>query len=276
MSSFSMGEAWAAGRAAVTDNGPTIAIYTAMATIIPILVFSIFPETSTRTFLAMTLNNNVYYSDETPRTIAGLFVIASFAFGTILFGCWSAVLAASRDGLIIELMNGAVANLLSMIVATGVYVAMLVPVAIIVGVIFAASGGGNGPPTVLVQIVPTLMMIPMLWLNARLCLAGPAMVDSGSINPFAGLAQSWRLTAPCQWRVLFYLLIFQIISYAALIGIFAGATALILGSDGTSWHDYGVTAAWMVFLAMTFLTLIILPVGIYRTVRPQSRIDIFE
>ena len=282
-SDFKLADALSIGFRSLSANPRIILPYLALAVILPFMVFSFFPQASMRNFLALTVNSSTYLVDGSPWTILSIFLVAGFTIAAVLFAAWQALLAESRDGMVGELMFGFVAALLSMLVAVMIYLVWSILIALVIGAVsgFYAVGASAGEPVDPQQVGATtlilvlLLSIPLLWLNARLSLAGPAMAASGSINPFAGLAQSWRMTAPAQWRILFYLLAFQILGLALVVGVFVGTTALIVGSDGTGWHDRAVTGAWLITTLALVALFVAVPLGLYRALRSEVDSDVF-
>lgn len=283
-SAFKLTDALSIGFGTLTANPRIVLPYLALAAILPFMVFGFFPQASMRNFLALTVNPGTYLADGSPLTIVSIFLVAGFTIAAVLFAAWQALLSESRDGMVGELMYGFVAALLSMLVAVVIYILWSVlftiafgAVGAFMGISLALTDPGNAARLGAVTIMVTLaLMLPLLWLNARLCLAGPAMAASGSINPFAGLAQSWRMTGPAQWRILFYLLAFQILGFALVIGVFAGTTALIVASDGTSWHDRAVTGAWLLTTLALVALFIAVPLGLYRALRSDVDVTVFD
>lgn len=282
-SEFRLADALSIGFRTLTANPRIVLPYLALSAILPFFVFSAFPQASMRNFLALSVNPGTYLVDGSPLTIISIFLVAGFSIAAMLFAAWQALLAESRDGLVGEIMYGVVAALLALLVAMVIYMAWSIVITLVMGAVggFYAVGASAGAPVNPQQVGLTvislmlLLYLPMLWLNARLCLAGPAMASTGSINPFSGLAQSWRATGRAQWRILFYLLAFQILGFALLVGVFAGTTALIVGSDGTGWHDTVVTVAWLVTTVIIVSLYIAVPLGLWRALQSEVDSDIF-
>ncbi len=275
---FKLADALSIGFRSLSANPRIVLPYLALAVILPFMVFSLFPQASMRNFLALTVNPGTYLVDGSPLTILSIFLVAGLSIAAVLFAAWQALLAESRDGMVGEMMYGVVAALLSMAVAVAIYLSWSVPLGLVMGLVFntaAASQALDIFRLELFWIAVIIFLLPLLWINARLCLAGPAMAASGSINPFGGLAQSWRMTAPVQWRILFYLLAFQILGFMLFVGVFVGTTALIVGSDGTGWHDRAVTGAWLLTVLALVALFVAVPLGLYRALRSEVDSDVF-
>lgn len=282
-SEFRLADALSIGFRTLTANPRIVLPYLALSAILPFFVFSAFPQASMRNFLALSVNPGTYLVDGSPLTILSIFLVAGFTIAAMLFAAWQALLAESRDGMVGEIMYGVVAALLSLLVAVIVYLVWSVLLAVAMGAVggFYAVGASVGDPVnpqqagLTALVLMLLLSLPMLWLNARLCLAGPAMAATGSINPFAGLAQSWRATGRAQWRILFYLLAFQILGFALVVGVFVGTTALIVGSDGTGWHDTLVTVSWLLTTIIIFSLYIAVPLGLWRALQSDVDSEVF-
>ena len=278
-SDFKLADALSIGFRSLSGNPRIVLPYLAMAVILPFMVFGFFPQASMRNFLALTVNQGTYLVDGSPLTILSIFLVAGFTIAAVLFAAWQALLSESRDGMVGELMYGFVAALLAMVVAVviyGIWSSLLAfPIVVAARLSMAGITADEGQIGLAAVALMMLLSPTLLWLNARLCLAGPAMAVSGSINPFAGLTQSWRMTAPVQWRILFYLLAFQILGLALVVGVFVGTTALIVGSDGTGWHDRAVTGAWLMTTLALVALFIAVPLGLYRALRSEVDSDVF-
>lgn len=283
-SDFRIIDALSIGLRSLTANPRILLPYLALSVILPFMVFSFFPQASMRNFLALLANSNTYLVDGSPLTILSIFLVAGFTIAAVLFACWQALLADSRDGIVGELMYGFVAALLSLLVALVIYLVWsvllsfaLVTLGAAMGASLAVTDPGSAPRLGAAMLASMLLLsLPMLWLNARLCLAGPAMASTGSINPFTGLARSWQATAPAQWRIVFTLLLLQIVGLILFSAIFAGTTALIIGSDGTSWHDWVVTLAWLLTTALFFCLYVAVPIGLWRSLQPTVDSEVFS
>lgn len=282
-SEFTIAGAMGAGVRTLTANPRIVLPYLALAVLLPFLVFGAFPQASMRTFLALALNPGTYLVDGSPLTIASIFFVAAMTMAAMLFACWHALLAQSRDGFVGEIMYGIVASLLSMLVAAGIWLVWTVVCSFTIGIALGFSGAGIDAMTAETVALAgkvalgaiLLLSLPMLWLNARLCLSGPAMAAASSINPFAGLARSWQATAHAQWRILLYLLALQIAGTILFVAMFALTTSLIMAGDGTGWHDWAVSALWALFLAISFAMQIAVPTGLWRALNPAIDSEIF-
>lgn len=154
----------------------------------------------------------------------------------------------------------------------------IVLVIIFVMVVFGVAGGGVGAFTdpananlggvMIAALIGAYLVaiIGILWLQGRLMAAGPIMADRRLANPFSAIAESWRLSAPAHWRILGFLIVFTIVSYAIFF-ILALIGGIVVAAVGEESGEGGIAA--MIVLAITaylpFLMLwISISPGIYR------------
>jgi hypothetical protein len=144
----------------------------------------------------------------------------------------------------------------------------------------------NLAPALVARISPALAMtdsawlVGMLvaltlisWLAVRLSCTAAAMADHMRFNPFFGIAMSWRMTAPAQWRIMAFLATVGLALCLAVAGL-----ALIFGIGIVSRFQPGGippeigTALWIAgviaAIPLAFLTVLV-PAGIYRELRPR-------
>lgn len=285
MSDFSISGAWNHGTAILAADKRTTFGYLGLALLIPFLIFSIHDASNFRTFYALVVSSGVSVASAgTPWTIVSLFVLSAIGMGSIVLAAWNAMLAPSRDGPVGEIMYGLVAGLICAFVGLVIYIALSIPFALLLlAITYAVNGGGNipgenlyvaiGAMTVGIQIASTLTFT---WLCARLCLAGPAMASAGSLNPFAALATSWRLTGRAQWRIFFVMLAAQIVAFLLFVGIIALGTVLIEGTYDFGWQDSVISLAWVAVEAILVLMLMVVPMGLYRELAPSTDTSVFE
>ena len=284
MSDFSISGAWNHGTAILAADKRTTLGYLGLALLIPFLIFSIHDGSNFRTFYALVVSSGVSVASAgTPWTILSLFVISAVAMGSIVLAAWNAMLSASRDGPVGEIMYGLVAGLICAFVGLVIYIALSIPFAVAQsGVVFAAgaasqsdrsTGIGLGLTVVIVQFAS---LLSFTWLCSRLCLAGPAMASAGSLNPFAALATSWRLTGRAQWHIFFVMLVAQIVALLLLVGIIALGTVLVEGTYDFGWQDSVISLVWVAVEAILVLMLLVVPMGLYRELAPSTDTSMFE
>lgn len=86
---------------------------------------------------------------------------------------------------------------------------------LVVGVLAALGGGGEGTIMALVGLLYVFLLIFFLYAFARLCVTLPVIVLERQLNPWTALVRSWRLTKPRAWAIVgFFFLLF--IAYMVL------------------------------------------------------------
>lgn len=284
MRGISMRNAWNQGVALLFGDWKTAATYLVLALLIPFLLFSIHDGSNFRTFFALATDWRVMTASAgTPWTILSLFLFSTIAYVGVSFAWWNAVLPASRDGVIGEVMYGLVAALISTIVAVVIYLLINLPIAFVT-VFVVGFMSGFGPGSVAVATTGSLgllllnfaQLLLLLWVAARLSMTGPAMAATGSLNPFPALARSWRLTGQAQWRIFFYLLLFQVIGFIALIVFVSAAAGLITGTYDFGWQDRVITLGWMLTELVLIALFLIVSGGLYRELANDTDVSAFE
>lgn len=272
-----MRRAWTLGVDSLFADKKLAATYLAMAIIIPFLFFSVHDLSNFRAFYALATDSRVYVaSDGTVWTIFSLFLFSLIALNAVALAAWNAMLASSRDGVIGEVMYGLIAGIINFAVAFVIYVAINLPFSMI-NLVVGMAAGGNIPVTLSVMAAVGLANLALLlWLNARLSMTGPVMAAAGSLNPFPAMVESWRMTAPAQWRVIALLLLCQLAGLFALTLFLTGAVLLIQGTYDFGWQDRVITVAWMlVELALATLFLIV-STGLYLELADTVDAAVFE
>jgi hypothetical protein len=104
----------------------------------------------------------------------------------------------------------------------------------------------------------------LLWLTARLSCTAAIMADRARFGPLSSIAESWRLTAPAQWRIMALLALaglFWCLVSAAVIAVYGSGMISGLFS-GAWWIGRAVVGVPFAILA------VLVPAGIYRELRP--------
>lgn len=126
-------------------------------------------------------------------------------------------------------------------------------------------GGG-----VFIMLAVTLIIF---WLTARLSCTTAAMAQRGTYNPLTGMAESWRLTAANQWRILGYLSLLGLLMLIVLfvIGGVVGASMMSSMQSGTvPTPGAGTMVGSMVMGALFLYFSVMVPAGIYRELVPSA------
>ena len=139
--------------------------------------------------------------------------------------------------------------------------------------LFGASFGASdalpwaGAAAGMVGLVGLLLVALLFWLTARFSCATSIMADRKSLNFFGAMSESWRLTAPHQWRILAYLALLGVLAGIGLVVISGVAGVSMMGSVANGGApEMGVTAIIMSLLfgiPLAYLTVLV-PAGIYR------------
>lgn len=133
------------------------------------------------------------------------------------------------------------------------------------GAMFGGTGAGpSGALLIGMIVIYFLVMVAMFWLQGRLMIAGPVMADRKLTNPFTAIGESWRLSAPSQWKILGFLIVFLIATYLILLllVLLSGAIGGSLGKDSTAGAVTMVVMAIIVYVPFLMLWMS-LPAGIY-------------
>jgi hypothetical protein len=168
----------------------------------------------------------------------------SFIFYAVMFGAMNRAVLKSEDHAFgylrvgpDELRQLAVLLILS-VCGFAVYMAVIVVMAILLGIVAAAVAAiaGLGPDTLSLIIVPVLVVGVVslfLWLGARLSLAPAQTLATGKINPFG----SWALTRGMVWPILgVYALVWVLAGVImAAIVVISAAAAAAMGVKGDAF-----------------------------------------
>lgn len=172
-----------------------------------------------------------------------------------------------------------------MLALTVIYIATLILmyiVLLIVGLfafaLFGASGmsleslsngsvsGGLMAFGILIYLAIVLFF---LWFFGRLSVAGPVMAAQRSSNPFAALAESWKLTAASQWTIVGFNLLMAILMVALLFVVNLLFSAIMGGSIVGM-----LVLALLVYVPILLLS-VSMPAGVYRCVATKGGSDVF-
>ncbi|KTE02817.1 hypothetical protein [Sphingopyxis sp. H115] len=246
--------------------------YTVLGVLFPYLLLSSEPIFNLRTIIALMVNSyGTYVSGSITGPLYLLGIVSVIVAGAML-AAWNAILAEIREGYISEIMYGMVAGAAYLIVLMLIYVGLGVlvslPILLTIGIAeWNAMAGGA------VDIAYRLVLMLLgTWIEARLCLTGAAMAAHGRLNPFAAIAESWRLTGPAQWRLVGLYFAIGIVFGLALGGLILLHGAVIwqnAQAPGTAL-EIAMSFAWVLLFAAYFLAKIFVPAGLYRASRPAA------
>jgi hypothetical protein len=156
------------------------------------------------------------------------------------------------------------------------YIALVI-VMVVLGLIFAALGGGAAftpaafqsgavgvGALIAIGIAYIGFIVAIMWFQARLSVAGPVMAAGRLVNPVTGIAESWRLTGPSQWRI---------VGFSLVIAIVTAIAAFVVAWLVEKVAGQGV-AALIITAALVYLPALIvwiaIPPAIYREIVPGA------
>lgn len=155
------------------------------------------------------------------------------------------------------------------IVMIAAVVMLLLAFAMIVGTATGSVGaaatmvGGDGSITVLLLVLSGVLF----WLAARFSCATSIMADRGSLNIFAAIRDSWRMTLDDQAAITRYLFLIGAVLAACLIGLAIalgeGRGAIPRGGVGYTFDLATMIPRVGLAVPLAFLTVMV-PAGIYR------------
>jgi hypothetical protein len=224
--------------------------------------------------------------------IGGLAIIAGL-LGYVLqtgsyYASWRMGLAPGQESLGSAISYGMVASLPVLLVTIG----FILVFGILFGIIFGASflpmlmggaaGADNFNPAMglgILLAIPVFLFL-MLWLAARLCCMAPVMAANRSYNPLTAIAESWRMTAASQWKLMGYFVLIGIIIviismiFAMIAGVSMLAGGAAGGELGTGSMVTFMVVGSLVSIPLAYLSVAI-PAGIFRALGGGNNSDVF-
>lgn len=169
-----------------------------------------------------------------------------------------------------------------------VFIAFILVFGIAIGVLFGgamipalmggdASAAGVAGTAGIVLLAMPLILAFGLWLSARFCVMGPIMAAGRSYNPIPALAESWRMTAASQWKLMGYFFLLAIVLgiLSLIVGLVFGVSALAGGSQPGAGSLVLLTIVGaLVGIPLAYLYVGV-PVGIYKALGGDNASDIF-
>ena len=180
---------------------------------------------------------------------------------------FSDVLAPLVTLILLALLAAAFAPLLAGLMGVGAAVALILMM------IYGAATGNVGLAATMVGgsgfvvVLLILFCAALLWLAARLSCTTAVMASRRSFNPFAALAESWRLTWESQFQIMAYLALVGLASLVLLFAVSAGVgMAMVAGGGPATGMDAALGGIFVAILSIPFAYLAVLvPGGIHRT-----------
>lgn len=219
--------------------------------------------------------------------ISGLAILAAL-IGYILqsgsyFASWRMGLEPGEETIGSALGYGLVAALPVLLVSLG----FLLLIGILAGMVFGAAlfpmllgnssqAMSTGTAGLVLLALPVFLAL-LLWLAARFCCMGPVMAASRSLNPLTALAESWRMTAASQWKLMgyFVLIFIVVIILSMIVGMVAGVSMLASGGSVTGLSTGALIIGALLSIPTAYLTVAV-PAGIYQALRGTNAGEVFS
>lgn len=165
------------------------------------------------------------------------------------------------------ILMAALYSLMMAAMTVGMFLMLLIVMA------FGASMGAANPALAMAGqgalgvLIIMIVVALMFWVTARFSCTTSVMADRKSFNLFAGLAESWRLTGPSQFRIMAYLALLGILLCVVLVVVVMVLGATMMGSMSSGEvPNMGMGAVIMMLIVsipFAYLTTLV-PAGIYR------------
>jgi hypothetical protein len=264
-----IGRGLAEARALAATHKAMLAVYVGIGVVIPFLLLSSEPLFSLRAILTILGNPGLQFGGSIAGPLYLLAIVGAIVAGAML-AAWSGLLAEMREGYVAEIMYGMVAGFAyfacNLMVSVVTWVIMIVPIALLGGLMEWQTLGGG----LFSLIYQLLLAAAGFWLAIRMCLAGAIMGGRGKLEPIGAFVESWRRTRTAQWRLVgFYLL------YGLPFGILGGGLmamhlTTIMNNAPGSPVETAMSFGWVVLFALYFLGQILIPAGLYRASEPAA------
>ncbi|MBA4748628.1 MAG: hypothetical protein H2056_07945 [Sphingopyxis sp.] len=139
----------------------------------------------------------------------------------------------------------------------------------------ASAAGAAGAAGMVLLALPLIVAFG-LWLSARFCVMGPIMAAGRSYNPLPALAESWRMTAASQWKLMGYFLLLIIVAMVlgVVLSLVFGVSLLAGGGAGAGSVVLLTIMSALIGIPIAYLYVGI-PVGIYKALGGDNASDIF-
>jgi hypothetical protein len=279
MSNFSIGEAWAQCTAFISAHLKMIAIYVAAGVLIPQLLNLLLLGGAASQAMDMQAMMQGGGNPLAAFSALGAGFILISIVGNIIQS--TTTFAALRHGM----TNGSEAPQEALTFGVGAAVLSLlatiaigIVAVIVLGLLFAAIAAiGSGALTFLALLA---FAVAAIWFFARISVTGPAMADARNINPLYGLATSWRLTGPAQWKIFAYFLLLGVVAFVIvlLLGLVLGASfgPMMMGGGAPGGGGFLTLVIFSVLISIPLTILTVgIQAGIYRVLVPANAGQIF-
>lgn len=199
------------------------------------------------------------------------------------FASWRMGLEPGEETIGSALGYGLVAALPVLLVSLG----FLLLIGILAGMVFGAAlfpmllgnssqAMSTGTAGLVLLALPVFLAL-LLWLAARFCCMGPVMAASRSLNPLSALAESWRMTAASQWKLMgyFVLIFIVVIILSMIVGMVAGVSMLASGGSVTGLSTGALIIGALLSIPTAYLTVAV-PAGIYQALGGTNAGEVFS
>ncbi|HEX8480601.1 MAG TPA: hypothetical protein VF650_01710 [Allosphingosinicella sp.] len=193
-------------------------------------------------------------------------IVMTLVIGLAMQGGGAMVVLALLFAIPVLILAAALYSVIMAAMAVAMFLMLLIVLA------FGASMGAANPALAmagagsLVWLIGLAISALLFWLTARFSCTTSVMADRKSFNLIAGLAESWRLTGPDQFRIMAYLGLLGILLcvvlfvFAVVVGV--GMAAGMSSGEGP---EMGVGSQIMMVIAgipVAYVTALV-PAGIY-------------
>ncbi|MBJ7441474.1 MAG: hypothetical protein JHD35_20990 [Sphingopyxis sp.] len=262
-------------RALAATHKAMLAAYVGIGVVIPFLLLSSEPLFSLRAILTILGNPWLRFGGSIAGPLYLLAIIGAIVAGAML-AAWNGLLADMREGYIAEIMYGMVAGVAyfacNMMVSVVTWVITLFPIVLVGGRMEWENLGGGA----IAIVYPLLLTIIAFWIATRFCLAGAIMGGRGKLEPIGAFIESWRRTQTAQWRLCGFYLLYGLPFAVLGGGLMALHMTTIMNNAPGTLVETAMSFGWAALFALYFLGQILIPAGFYRASEPAAAAtDIF-
>lgn len=162
----------------------------------------------------------------------------------------------------------------AMVVGLGIGLIIVIPI-VLLGVGAAASGGSGGALAglgIFGLLFGLVLLVLFVWIFTRLSVMQPVMAAARSLNPIYGAQTSWALTKGKSLMIFLYILLTSIAIFV-ISAIVAGVLGVVTGILGSF---IGTLLLAIVLTIPLSILGVGITAGIYRTIVPDNRADVFS
>ena len=264
-----IGRGLAEARSLAATHKAMLAAYVGIGVVIPFLLLSSEPLFSLRAILTILGNPGFQFGGSIAGPLYLLAIVGAIVAGAML-AAWNGLLAELREGYIAEIMYGMVAGFAyfacNLMVSVVTWVITLFPILLVGGRMEWENLGGGA----LAIVYQLLLTIVAFWIATRFCLAGAIMGGRGKLEPIGAFIESWRRTQTAQWRLCGFYLLYGLPFAVLGGGLMALHMTTIMTKAAGSPVETAMSFGWVVLFALYFLGQILIPAGLYRASEPAA------